>query len=167
MDVDRPWIDVPVDAPDPIEELPARVRPTRMGGQQREEAVLLRAQVDREAIASELVGDEVEFQVVADVDRVSGLRMRPLLEQGQPAEQLGRRRSVGRGPRRTRCGAPAAERRRRSRPRRWTIRSRGRRRRSRTSWSSTVDDAGGSATTAMRGRPSASSARNARGSATA
>ena len=70
VDVDRPRVAVVVGAPDPVEELAPRVRPAGVAGEHREQAELLRPEVDRLAVATELVGDEVELEVVAERDPV-------------------------------------------------------------------------------------------------
>lgn len=84
MDVDRPRITVVVRAPDAIEDLSPGVGPTRVGRQEGQQLEFLWSEMDQTAITSNLVGDEVEDDVVADDKFVSGEAMCPRLHRFEP-----------------------------------------------------------------------------------
>ena len=90
VDVDRPHPPVVIGSPDAVEELAPAVRASRMRGQQREQSELLRTQVDELVAPPQLVGHEVELEVVGDGQRCarSFARAGPRVEPGEPADEL-------------------------------------------------------------------------------
>ena len=97
MDVHRPDAALVPLPPHALEQLLARVRATRMGRHERQEAELLRPEVDGQRIAPELVSDQVQLEAVCDRQRGAGHGdvPRPCLEPVEARGQLpgrGRRR---------------------------------------------------------------------------
>ena len=99
-------------APHALEQLLAGVRTTRMGRHERQQAELLRPEMDGQRIAPDLVRDQVELDAVRDRQRGAGHGTfpapAPRATRGAPASSTvvvvvgrARRRSPGRG---QRCG---------------------------------------------------------------
>ena len=88
VDVDGPRVAFEVRTPDPVDELTPAEDPARMGGQQRQQGELLRAQVDLPAAPPDAVGDRVELRVDRDAQPARGALARSRDEQRDPAGQL-------------------------------------------------------------------------------